>query len=33
MFPFVKGTDANVMALGTVMPAPADTGLNLDNRG
>jgi hypothetical protein len=29
----MKQTDANVMALGTVAVAPANVGLNLDDKG
>jgi len=29
----VYNTDANVMTPGTAMPAPADAGLKLDNKG
>jgi len=29
----MQNTDANVMMLGTAMPAPADAGLNPDNKG
>jgi hypothetical protein len=33
MLPYTKRTDANVMILGTVTPASADVGLNLDGKG
>jgi hypothetical protein len=34
MFPYEKKKKKmNVMTLGTVVPAPADEGLNLDDRG
>lgn len=29
----VKNPDANVVMLGTALPAPADMGLNLDDKG
>jgi hypothetical protein len=31
--PMVWNTDANIVTLGTAAPAPADAGLNLDNKG
>jgi hypothetical protein len=33
MSPNVKRADASIMMLGTVMPAPADMGLNTDDKG
>jgi hypothetical protein len=33
VFPCVKKKDANIVMLGTAMPAPVDVGLNLDNKG
>jgi hypothetical protein len=31
--PYVKRPDANIMTQGTVMLAPADAGLNPDDKG
>jgi len=33
MFTYVEATDANVMRLGTVTPAPADGRLDLNDKG
>jgi len=33
VFPSVRIADANIVTLGTVVPASADAGLNLDAKG
>jgi hypothetical protein len=33
MFPYVEKSDANTTMAETVMPAPAHTGLNPDDKG